>query len=186
MNVSPSEVFAWTMLLVPIFLVFIRWSYRDITWLHLLFLGTVSSWVLVNVHLRLDPPENGFANAVNLILGWIYFLPVLLLFWLLEFLLTLVWKGFHASQFKKRVSWVGLRISILLLTIGFGYGLFGWIGESYAIERSRTELIRRGHTPKGKITTSWSWGRWTIFYPETEFGQIVLDRQGKMSAIGDP
>ena len=182
---SPSDVFAWTMLIVPLLLVFIRWTHRDVTWLHLLILGVVSSWVLVNLHLRLDPPDNGFANGVNLIFGWIYFLPFLLLFWLMEFLLSAVWKGFHASQFKGRVAWVGLRISILILAVGCVYGMFGWIGESHAIECSRTELVRCGYVPDGEISTSWSWGRWTINYPETEFGQIVLDRQGKMRSIGD-
>jgi hypothetical protein len=183
---SPSDVFAWTMLIVPMLLVFIRWTHRDVTWWHLLILGAVSSWVLVNLHLRLDPPDNGLANGVNLIFGWIYFLPFLLLFWLLEFLLLAVWKRFHASQFKERVAWLGLRISIFILVVGFGYGLFGWIGESYAIERSRTELVCCGYVPEGEISTSWSWGGWTINYPETEFGKIVLDRQGKMRSIGDP
>lgn len=65
------------------------------------------------------------------------------------------------------------------------WGVFGWIGEEGAIEVAEYALKRRGYTPQGEVIAELNGGQWTLYYPETEFKEIGLDQNGRMSWIGE-
>lgn len=55
-----------------------------------------------------------------------------------------------------------------------------------AAVEARAELRARGFEPKGREILDYGDGHWIVRYPDTEFGEIRLTRNGSMSWIGGP
>jgi hypothetical protein len=55
-----------------------------------------------------------------------------------------------------------------------------------AVTQARIELEERGHKPSGREIPDFEDGHWIIRYPDSDFGEIRLTRNGRMSWIGGP
>ena len=123
-------------LVVPAFLVTLKLAYPKIPTKVIWGVAGILSWIVGNASLRAFPPENGFANAVMLLIGWVYMLVPLGIFFLI-YLPLRRWSG-------SRVFLV-LAIGLLIFAVSLPLSAcFRWIPESDARNVAIKELQQRG------------------------------------------
>lgn len=168
------------LVLTPIYRIKVEW----VKWWHLFAGAAAASWVMSNAALLVDAPDNGVAYAASMIVGWIIYPILLLPVWILDLAARRV---IPTLRQKPELS-AGVNAIVngahWVVALGLVYGLFGWIPEGGALVAARKELIERGYTIIGEPRPRWVWGEWRIEYPESDFSQITLDRNGRMTSIG--
>ena len=170
------------MIVIPLGICFAKWKF-SIRWLVATLFCAGLSWIYFNLWMViLDPPDNGFANFVYLISGWFWLLPV---FGIFAVIFRLI-EGRLSQSTQDKVGSRGFTICSTVSVIIIIWNLFGWMSEQRAITEARRELIKNGYNPEGRENPKYYKGHWIIRYPDTEFGEIRLSRNGKMSWIGGP
>lgn len=141
------------------------------------------SWIYFNLWMgKLDPPDNGFANFVYLVTGWFWLLPIFGVFWIV-FKLA---ERRLSDDWRENIGGWGFKLCSALTALIVAWNLFGRMSEHRAIIEARQQLEERGYKPEGREIPDYDDGHWIIRYPDTEFGEIRLHRNGRMSWIGGP
>ncbi len=180
-------MFAFLYLLIPMSLVFYRWMSGVARW-KLIIICSILSWVFFNTLMWLDPPDNGFANYVYLVSGWVWMIPLFLILLGIDFGITYLWhrkSRFH-HYLQARIGVYLFGFSALSIAFCIFIGLFGQMSKAQAIAEARRALTDRGYDPAGTEEASFEQGQWTVRYPETQFKEIRLYRNGRMNWIGGP
>ncbi len=178
MSIPPSDIFIWNIILVPILLLFIRWAVQKLSWLAILIISLPTSWFLINALLWISPPDNPVAYTANMQLGWIFLLPLCGFCFLVE---KLIFKVLRYTRTSSRIRFVGNVGSIVLgpvVLLFIGYGLFGRISSSAAVEISNQELRKQGKDPRTPESQKYNNGYWIIRYKDP-IDWIRIDRNGK-------
>ena len=182
MNLLPIEVYLFLLAVVPLGTCFAKWKY-SVTWTVAAAVCAALSWVYFNFWMVvLDPPENGFTGAVYFFSGWLWMLPVFAIL-LLPF--RLVEKRLPSGR-KSQIGACGFSICAGIAALVVIWNLFGRMSESRAIAQARQELHRLMYEPRGSEVPTYETGHWIIRYPDCDFGEIRLTRNGRMSWIGGP
>ncbi len=180
MNLTPIELYLFLLVVIPLGVCFMKWRY-SMKWISAAAVCAVLSWVYFNFWMgKLDPPDNGLANFVYLVSGWFWLLPIFGVF-LIVFLL--IERHLQANRRGGIGEW-GFKICSVLTALIVTWNLFGRMSEPRAIREARQQLEKRGYKPEGREIPYYDDGHWIIRYPDTEFGEIRLTRNGKMSWIG--
>lgn len=132
--------------------------------------------------MKLDPPDNGLTNVVHLVTGWFWLLPIYGVFYAIFRLLE---HRLHGNRRKNIGDW-GFKTCFTLTALIITWNLFGRMSEQRAIIEARQQLEQRGYKAEGREISVYENGHWIVRYPDTEFGEIRLSRNGKMSWIGGP
>ena len=81
MNLTPIELYFF--LILPLSACFWKWQVSS-KWISTTGICAVISWFYFNLWMtKLDPPDNGFANAVYLVTGWFWLLPIFGVFYII-------------------------------------------------------------------------------------------------------
>lgn len=182
MNLTPIEFYLFLALVIPIGVCFVKWKY-SMKWIGATAVCAALSWVYFNLWMgKLDPPDNGFTNFVYLVTGWFWLLPIFGIFWMV---FRLAERRLTDERRKSIGGW-GFKTCSALSVIIVAWNLFGRMSEQRAIIEARQLLEQRGYKPSGGEISDFDDGHWVIRYPDTEFGEIRLTRNGQMSWIGGP
>ncbi len=181
MYLLPIELYLLLVVVIPLGVCFAKWKYA-LRWKIAIVWCAALSWIYFNLAMALNPPENGFANAVYLVSGWVWLLPVLGLiggvFRIVESRVSPI------SQL--RIGSHGYRICAGFSAAVLFWNIFGRMSEERALIEARQQLEQRGYEPTGRELPEYDDGHWIIRYPDTGFGEIRLTRNGSMSWIGGP
>ncbi len=182
MHFTPIEIYLILLLIAPLGICFWKWqtSYR---WLIATAVCAAVSWFYFNLWMwKLDPPDNGFANAIYLVTGWIWLLPFFGIFSALFAIL-----GRFLSEKKKILAGkIGFTSCVAISALVIAWNLWGRMSEQRAITEARNKLEEFGYQPNGREEAVYKDGHWIILYPDTDFGEIRLKRNGGLSWIGGP
>ena len=182
MNLTPIELYLILLLIIPLGVCFWKWKSSS-GWLPATVICSALSWIYFNLWMaKLDPPDNGFANAVYLVTGWFWFLPIFAIIWIFFRLLECR----LAVEKRQRIGACGFIACAAASSIIIAWNLFGRMSEQRAIPEARHQLKERGLKPQGREIAEYDDGHWIIRYPDTDFGEIRLTQNGKMSWIGGP
>ena len=167
---------------LPLGVCFAKWKYSW-TWTAAILVCAGLSWIYFNLWMAvLDPPNNGLANFVYLVSGWLWMLPIFV-FSLLPFRLI---ENRLSSGRKLQIGAYGFSICAGIAVLIVAWNLIGGMSKSRAIAQARQELHRCGYEPRGPEIPAYEGGHWIVRYPDCDFGEIRLTRNGKMSWIGGP
>ena len=181
-NLLPIEIYMFLLAVIPLGVCFAKWKYSG-TWTVATLVCAALSWIYFNLWMAvLDPPDNGFANAVYLVSGWFWMLPIFAVL-LLPFRLG---ENRLPSERKSRIAAFGFSICAGITALIVIWNFFGRMSEGRAIAQARQELHRCGLVPRGQEIPDYEGGHWIVRYPACDFGEIRLTRNGKMSWIGGP
>ena len=182
MNLLPIELYLVLVGVIPLGVCFAKWKFT-LSWKVALMLCAGISWIYFNLWMaKLDPPDNGFANFVYLVTGWFWLLPIFAVFFV----------GFRlierraTSVGRSKVTAIGFNICSGITVVIVLWNLVGWMSAERAVTQARIELEERGHKPSGREIPDFEDGHWIIRYPDSDFGEIRLTRNGRMSWIGGP
>ncbi|MFO1440234.1 MAG: hypothetical protein U1F81_18070 [Verrucomicrobiaceae bacterium] len=182
MNLTPIELYLILLLIIPLGVCFWKWKSSS-GWFPATAICSALSWIYFNLWMaKLDPPDNGFANAVYLVTGWFWFLPIFAIIWIFFRLLECR----LAVEKRQRIGACGFIACAAASSIIIAWNLFGRMSEQRAITEARHQLKERGLKPQGREIPEYDDGHWIIRYPDTDFGEIRLTQNGKMSWIGGP
>lgn len=131
---------------------------------------------------KLDPPENGFSNFVYLVTGWFWLLPI---FGVLRMVFGLV-ESRLSNESRQVAGRRGFKVCSIITAIIVVWNLFGRMSEPRALTEARHLLEQKGYKAEGREIPDYVGGQWIIRYPDTEFGEIRLTRNGRMERIGQP
>lgn len=182
MNLLPIELYLVLAGVIPLGLCFAKWNFA-MSWIVAWVICAGISWIYFNLWMMiLDPPDNGFANFVYLVTGWFWLLPI---FGILFVGFRLV-EMCHKSAEKSKVAAVGFNTCAGMTAVIVLWNFVGWMSAERAVREARLELEERGYRPSGREIPDFEGGHWIIRYPDTDFGEIRLTRNGRMSWIGGP
>jgi hypothetical protein len=182
MNLLPIEIYLILLVVLPLAVCFAKWKYSSL-WTFATVVCAGLSWAYFNLWMMiLDPPDNGFTAAVYFFTGWLWMLPIFAVI-LLPFRFC---ENRLSSEKKSQIGACGFSVCASIAIFVVAWNLFGRMSENRAITQARQELRQRGLEPRGKETPAFESGHWIVRYPECEFGEIRLTRNGKMSWIGGP
>lgn len=181
MNLLPIELYLYLFGIIPVGLCFAKWRF-GLRWRVTAGWCAALSWVYCNLAMLLYPPENGFARFVYLVTGWFWLLP---LFLLLAALFHFIGRKMVGDLKVKAGRW-GFQACALAAAGILAWSVFGHMSQERAVIEARSELRKRGLEPRGKEIPAWEDGHWIIRYPECEFKEIRLNRNGQFSWIGGP
>ncbi|MFK7785260.1 MAG: hypothetical protein AB8B56_09095 [Crocinitomicaceae bacterium] len=180
MHLTPIELYLILLFVVPLGVCFWKWKSSS-KWLLAAGICAALSWGYFNLWMaKLDPPDNGFANAVYIVTGWFWFLPVFgvvgLIFRVIERYLPI--------ERRIKIGSVGFIACVSVSCIIVAWNLFGCMSEQRALTEARHQLEERGYEHQGREIPVYVDGHWIVSYPDTDFGEIRLTRNGKLSWIG--
>ena len=182
MNLTPIGLYLFLLLIIPLGMCFWMWKVSS-NWLITAGICAVLSWIYFNFWMmKLDSPDNGFVNAVYFVTGWFWLLPIFGIGWAIFRLLEIR----LANQQRQKVGSIGFIVCCVVTGIIVAWNLFGGMSEKRAIIEARYQLKKRGYEPKGRVVSVYEGGHWVIRYPDTDFREIRLTRNGGMSWIGGP
>lgn len=181
MYLLPIEIYLLLVLVIPVGLCFAKWK-NSSTWLGTAFLCAVLSWIYFILWMNFDPPDNGLANAVYLFTGWFWLLPIFLIFVIVFRLFEIRVSIDTRSNVGRRGFQICWRLTVAIVIWNF----IGRMSAGRAIQEARRELKERSLEPSGREMPVYAGGHWVIRYPDTDFGEIRLTRNGGMSWIGGP
>lgn len=182
MNLTPIEFYLTLAIIIPLGTCFAKWKYSH-RWIAATAICAGLSWIYFNLWMsKLDPPDNGFANFVYLVSGWLWLLPVFGVFCLI-FRLLETWT---TEPIRIKIGTAGFSVCSTLALLILLWNLFGRMSEERAITEARHQLRQHGHEPTGRELPSYEDGHWIIRYPDSSFGEIRLTRNGKTSWIRGP
>ncbi|MCB1225398.1 MAG: hypothetical protein KDK99_06270 [Verrucomicrobiales bacterium] len=182
MNLLPIEIYLVLAGVIPLGVCFAKWKFA-MNWKVAFILCAGLSWIYFNLWMaKLDPPDNGFANFVYLVSGWFWLLPIF----------AILFVGFRLTETRAsssrglKVASVGFNICAGITAVIVLWNLVGRMSAERAVTQARIELEERGYKPTGREIPSFEDGHWIIRYPDSDFGEIRLTRNGRMSWIGGP
>lgn len=182
MDLLPIELYLGLLLLIPLAICFAKWGW-SLTWKVSAIICAAVSWLYFNLWMGwLDPSDNGFANAVYLFTGWFWMLPIFV-FFCLPFKLI---ENRLCAETKFRIGRYGFTLIGIISAAVLMWNVTGRMSEERAVRAAREELIKRGYEPRGRELPSFEGGHWIVRYPDTDFREIRLSKNGKMSWIGGP
>lgn len=185
MYLLPAEIFLSLYLLIPMALVAFRWQH-SIGWGTLTMACAVSSWIFFNALMIISPPDHGLARLVYFVTGWFWMLPILFLLLCMEFIIRWIWVKLDLPSLRERFGEVFLKGISSVSTLILLWGLVGQMSRERALVEARRELSGLGYQTVGPADAVFSKGHWIIRYPETDFKEICLHRDGRMAWIGSP
>jgi hypothetical protein len=182
MNLTPIELYLTLVVIIPLGVCFMKWRY-SVRWTVATAICAATSWVYFNLWMAVfDPPDNGFANLVCFISGWFWLLPIFgffaLLAWFVERRIT--------ASIQLRLGITGFSVCSVLALLIVCWNIFGNMSEARAITEARRELRRHGYEPNGREVAECNDDYWIVRYPDADYREIRLTRNGKMSWIGGP
>lgn len=182
MNLLPIDIYLLLLVVIPLGICFAKWKHA-LTWTVATLACSVLSWCYFNLWMMvLDPPDNGFANAVYFFTGWFWLLPIFILF-LFPFRLI---ENRLSHDSKSRIGACGFSACVGIAALVLAWNGFGRMSEGRAIIQARQELRRLGLEPRGRENPAYEGGHWIIRYPDSDFGEICLTRNGRMHWVGGP
>ena len=181
---TPIDAMFLLMVVVPVAFVFARFGIPWITWKLIWILTPIASWLIVNVALWLSPPDNGFTTTVQILLGWLWMLPVMVALWLLQAFIVYFAPRLPATPSFQRTSRVGLYVTAAIAAMLLLYGMFGWISSERAIQVATRQLTRMGHPPQTQPHATWSSYHWTVRFGNAEGPFIDVSRNGDLLGGG--
>ncbi|MCW1886631.1 hypothetical protein OKA04_17970 [Luteolibacter flavescens] len=180
MNLLPIETYLLLIVIIPVGVCLAKWRH-SLSWWSATAACAAISWVYFNLWMAvLDPPDNGFANAVYFVTGWAW---LLLPFALVAPIFRLIESRCPGEATCRMVS-IGYRLCLMLTGAIVIWNLIGNMGKERAIVEARRELREHGYEPVGEEVPHREFGGWIIRYPDSDFGEIRLTRNGRMSWIG--
>ncbi len=179
MYLLPIELYQFLIIIIPLGLCFLKWKYA-IRFVIAVFICSILSWLYFNLWAALDPPRNGLTNLVYLLSGWFWMLPVFCIVSILFYCS----ERYLSEQKRQRIGLWGFRICSAVTVIILGWSFFGRMSERRASVEARRQLERRDLKPQGREILDYVKGYWIVRYPDTEFGEIRLGRNGEMLSIG--
>lgn len=179
---TPIDALYLLLIVVPVGLVFARFCLPGVSWPHIWLLTPAASWLIVNLALWLDPPDNGAAYVVSTFLGWIWSLPVLLVLWVSQALLICLAPRLPAMRSTQRAAKAGLYATSTLALVFLIYGLFGWIGSDRAIAVAMRFVSRMGPPSQSAPHATWSWFQWHVRFEDGSF--VDVSRNGRLLGGG--
>lgn len=180
-HLLPVEWYLFLILIIPLGVCFLKWA-RSLDWPVAALICAASSWVYLNLMMKFAPPNNGFAIAVYFVSGWLWLLPFFGVYFLIfNFLL-----GWISAERQKILGRGGFRLCATLTLAILAWNLFGRMSEERAVIEARQQLEERGYQPHGQENPVYEDGHWFVRYPETDFKEIKLTRNGQMAWITGP
>jgi signal transduction histidine kinase len=143
MHLTPIELYLFLLLIIPVGVCFWKWKSSS-KW----FLSTGAcagiSWIYFNLWMmKLDPPDNGFANAVYIVTGWFWLLPIFAITWIF---FSLIERRVSVER-RQRIGEVGFMACALVTSIIVVWNFVGRMSEQRAITEARHQLQKRGLKP---------------------------------------
>ncbi|MBK1815239.1 hypothetical protein JIN84_06420 [Luteolibacter yonseiensis] len=185
MYLLPSEILLSLYLLIPVAIVAFHWR-NAVGWVWSSVACAALSWLFSNTAMFLYPPDNGLANFVTFVMGWFWMLPPLWLLLSVDSIIQRIWMRSSRLPLRRHLGGVVFRhVSIISLVI-MSWGMLGWMSRDRAVVEAGRELSERGYQIVGPEEAVFSKGRWIVRYPESDFGEICLTRNGRMAWIGGP
>jgi hypothetical protein len=182
MNLLPIELYLVLVGVIPLGVCFAKWKF-GMSWIVASMLCAGASWIYFNLWMgMLDPPDNGFANFVYLVTGWFWLLPIFAVFFVIFRLL----ERRPSSSARAKLAVLGFNTCASITTVILLWNLVGRMSAERAVKQARIELEQRGYKPGGREIPDFDDGHWIIRYPDSDFGEIRLTRNGRMSWIGGP
>lgn len=180
MDLAPIELYQILLIVLPLGVCFGKWRY-SLRWTGAAAVCAALSWIYFNLWFgKLDPADNGFTNAFYGLTGWFWLLPPFVLF-------GMVFRRVerHVSSERRRTlaGW-GLHTCGAVTALIVAWNLFGRISEQRALKEARHLLEQRGYQREGREMPAYEDGRWIIRYPDSDFREIGLTRNGRLSWIG--
>jgi hypothetical protein len=182
MYLLPIEIYLSLFLVIPLGVCFAKWKFL-ISWKVAVVICAALSWLYFNFWMmHLDPPDNGFANAVYFLTGWFWLLPVF---------------GLFAAVFRLMENRLAVPVKSIFAIFGYKtctaftvmvliWNVLGGMSADRALIEARLQLKTRGFEPMGREIPEYANGHWIVRYPDAEFREIRLTRNGKMLWIGGP
>jgi hypothetical protein len=181
-NLLPIEIYLLLVAVIPVGVCFVKWK-RSLTWWSATMLCAAMSWIYFNLWMMvLDPPDNGFTNAVYFVTGWVWLLPV---FGLVAMIFRAIESRFPGVS-ESRGAVLGYQLCVGLTAAIVIWNLVGRMSMERAVVEARHQLRQRGYDLRGREAADYEAGAWIVRYPDSDFGEIRLTRNGKMSWIGGP
>ena len=181
-NLLPIEIYMVLVAVIPVGVCFAKWKWC-LTWRFATLICAAMSWVYFNLWMMfLDPPDNGFAYAVYFVTGWFWLLPF---FGVISVIFQVIESRFPDASGSK-VAVLGFRVCAGVTAVIVVWNLGGWMSMERAVVEARHELLKRGCDPRGREIAIFERGSWTVRYPDSDFREIRLMRNGKMLWIGGP
>jgi hypothetical protein len=181
-NLLPIEIYLSLMAVIPVGVCFAKWQHA-LTWWSATMVCAAISWMYFNLWMMvIDPPDNGFASAVYFLTGWVWLLPA---FGLVAMIFKSIESRFPGVS-ESKVAVIGYQVCIGLTAAILIWNLVGRMSMERAVVEARHQLRQRGHEPLGKEVASHEAGAWIVRYPDSDFGEIRLTRNGRMAWIGGP
>ena len=180
MNLLPIELYLVLLGVIPLGLCFAKWKF-GMSWKLALILCAGISWIYFNLWMKLDPPNNGFTSVAYLVSGWFWLLPIFAVFFVIFRLI----ETRPSSVGRSQIAMVGFNTCAGITAVIVLWNLVGRMSADRAVTQARLELKELGYKPRGREIPDFEDGHWIIRYPDSDFGEIGLDRNGRMSWIGD-
>ncbi len=180
MNPTPVELYHLLFGVIPLGFCFGQWKYQWRGWTTAL-LCACASWLYFQLWMvRFDPPDHGLTVLVYFVTGWFWMLPLLGLL-----MLAFRWLDPRLSASKRaKMARLGFRCCVVSVVLIVAWNFCGRMSATRAVREARRELKEHGYQPHGREEPFYRRGYWVVRYPETEFGEIGLSRNGKTAWIG--
>lgn len=185
MYLLPSEIFLTLYVLIPMSLVVYRWQH-PVGRVTLTMACAAASWLFFNACMVINPPDSGFGGLVYFVTGWFWMLPLFGILLGIDFIIHLIWMKFVPTLPRERLGRVFFRgVAAVSILVAF-WGLVGQMSKERAIVEAGRELSDQGYQIVGPADAEFAEGHWIVRYPESEFIEICLNRNGSMHWIGGP
>ncbi|GAA5496539.1 hypothetical protein Rhal01_02723 [Rubritalea halochordaticola] len=174
-----ADALMWLCLLLPLLLVLWKHAYSHTTWPAIWIVATILGWSLGYIGLHASPAENGFANLVMLVFGWLILLPGLALATLIVYFPLLKWGSQRLSLKLVPI----LTIICLILPLK---AMFTWMPENQAIEAAEREMQLTKFESFSFQEAERTWRGWIIYYkiPNQSLYPVYLSRGGECTGKG--
>ncbi|MGC4015631.1 MAG: hypothetical protein QM755_14085 [Luteolibacter sp.] len=170
----------WFLSALTLLSVKLRWS--AIPWKILWAIAPAVSWLLLNLALVAEPPDNGFGAMVTFFLGWFYLLPVFG-----------VWVGIYWLLKKMRIRFEGGTLARNLFPSLVGISItafivahFMWTPRTQVEAAARRIAVDQKWGNVSKLQAHRTWAGWTVDL-DAEVGNgypIFFSRAGKVMGWG--
>jgi hypothetical protein len=181
----PSQASLALLPVVPLALILFKCAYPKVDFKFLWVAAAVCSWLIVNIELRIDPPNNGLAYPIHFVLGWVWILPFFAAVRGIYWVVSRLAPAFIQSLGFRRLA-MGLLIFVASGTLWLaGYAFFGRISRDKAclIAADYMQYERRiSHF--GTSSAEWRNGGWIVTFSVKPQTPVYVNRSGIIKGFG--